>query len=287
MIRLLALELTRLIKQTSSRVIAIILVLLSGFNVLSAVAIESQFGEFVINSRSIIESSFQLGQIQILLIGILTSLFIAIDIQQGTIRNKIIAGYGKQTIFLVQMLVSVIITISALLLYHLLPIIFIPVISFPTTSDDAGTLANFFIFVGFGYFLIIVGVMLTSWIALNAKNLGSAIIFTLLVFVLGPTFFLILRVIVQAAVVSNLDAFTDPEGYQAALTQINRGFEWIYFSQLQRLTGTGTLFNFTPPLNFFNEEGMRFIWKTLLSNFALIFLVFGLGSRRFAKTDLR
>lgn len=285
--RLLALELTRLMKQTSTKVIAVILVLLSAINIIFAIAVENQFDEFAINTRTIIESSFQLGQIQILLIGILTSLFIATDIQQGTIRNKIIAGYSKQLIYLVQMLMSVLITVGALMLYHALPVAFISVITFPISTDDAGSLANFFILTGFGYFLVIVGVLITSWIALKAKNLGAAIIFTLLVFVLGPTFFMILKVIIQAAVVTNLDAFTDPEAYQAALSQVDRIFEWVYFSQLQRLNGMGTLFNFNPPLNFFNAEGTRFIWKTLLSNLILIGLIVGVGSVRFAKTDLR
>jgi hypothetical protein len=285
--RLLALELHRFFKQTSTKVIAIILVILSGINVLSAFAVESQFDEFAINARSIIESSFQLGQFQILLIGILTSLFIATDIQQGTIRNKIIAGYSKQTIYLVQMLMSVIITIAALMLFHLLPVIMIPWITFPITSDDAGSLGNFLILTCFGYFLIIVGVLITSWIALKAKNLGGAIIFTLLIFVLGPTITLIARVIIEAAAVVNLDAFSDAELYQNVLDQVNQAFEWIYFAQVQRLSGTGTLFNFSPPLNFSNEEGVRFIWKTLTSNAVILFLVVGLGSIRFAKTDLR
>lgn len=285
--RLLALELHRLGKQTSTKVIAIILFLLSAINVLSAFAVESQFDEFAINARSIIESSFQLGQIQILLIGILTSLFIATDIQQGTIRNKIIAGYSKQIIYLVQMLMSVIITVAALMLFHLLPVIMIPWITFPITSDDAGSLGNFLILTGFGYFLIIVGVLFTSWISLKTKNLGGAIIFTLLIFVLGPTLTVIARVITESVVLVNLDAFTEPEAYQAALDEVNQAFEWIYFAQVQRLNGTGSLFNFSPPLNFANEEGVRFIWKTLTSNAVILLLVVGLGSIRFAKTDLR
>ena len=285
--RLFALEFRRLMKQLSTKIIFVIILLLSAINVYSAWALESQIDFFIFNSRSIIESSFQLGQIQVLVIGILTSLFIATDIQQGTIRNKIIAGYSKQKIYLVQMGMSAIITIIGLMLFHLLPIAFISLITFPITSDDGGSIANFFIHVGFGYALVIIGVLFTSWISLRAKNLAGAIIFTLLIFVLGPTLSTIIKSIIETRVVLNLDSFTDPIAYELALEGVDKAFEWTYFYQIQRLANAGSLFNISSPINFFNEEGIRYIYKTLISNAFLLVLILGLGSRNFAKSDLR
>lgn len=285
--RLFALEFRRLMKQLSTKIIFVIILLLGAINVYSAWALESQFDFFFFNSRGIIESSFQLGQIQVLVIGILTSLFIATDIQQGTIRNKIIAGYSKQKIYLVQMGMSAIITIIGLMLFHLLPIAFISLITFPITSDDGGSIANFFIHVGFGYALVIIGVLFTSWISLRAKNLAGAIIFTLLIFVLGPTLSTIIKSIIETRVVLNLDSFTDPIAYELALEGVDKAFEWTYFYQIQRLANAGSLFNISSPINFFNEEGIRYIYKTLISNAFLLVLILGLGSRNFAKSDLR
>ena len=106
--RLLALELNRLLRQTSFWVIGILILVLGGFNVMVAEVTVYDFGNGTLfrtfTSRSIIETSFQLGQFQVLLIGVLTSLFIATDISQGTIRNKLIAGYSKFEVYIVQMI---------------------------------------------------------------------------------------------------------------------------------------------------------------------------------------
>jgi hypothetical protein len=173
------------------------------------------------------------------------------------------------------------------MLFHLLPIAFISLITFPITSDDGGSIANFFIHVGFGYALVIIGVLFTSWISLRAKNLAGAIIFTLLIFVLGPTLSTIIKSIIETRVVLNLDSFTDPIAYELALEGVDKAFEWTYFYQIQRLANAGSLFNISSPINFFNEEGIRYIYKTLISNAFLLVLILGLGSRNFAKSDLR
>lgn len=291
MVRLFQLELARLIRQRSTWVIGFILLALGGFNVLLAwltsyEPIEGQ-REFFINARTILETSFQLSQIQILLIGILTSLFIASDIHQGTIRNKIIAGYSKSEIYLVHLGMSMVITVSGLVLFHALPSAFSWLISFPITVDQGGSFLNFIIHMSFGYGLVMVGVLVTSWVALRAKNTAVAIIFTLLIFVLGPTLTIIIKTIVEAVTVANLDAFNNPQAYEIALKTINGYFEWVYFYQLQRLANIGSLFNFNGPINFFNADEQTYIWKTLLSNGLLLALIIGLGSRQFARSDLK
>jgi hypothetical protein len=291
--RLFQLELARLSKQRSTWVIAIIILFLGGFNVVLAWAtsFENLDGTraFFYTTRQILEMSFQLGQIQILLIGILSSLFIASDMNQGTIRNKIIAGYSKSEIYWVHLGMAMIITFSGLVLFHTLPSAFVWLITFPITSDQGGSLTNFIIHMSFGYGLVMLGVLITSWIALSAKSVATAIIFTLLIFVLGPTLTIVVKSIIQAVTIANLniDAFNDPEGFQQALQTIDRYFEWVYFYQLQRLANIDSLFNNSGPLNFFNEAGQRYIWKTLASSAILMTLIVGFGSRRFARSDLK
>jgi hypothetical protein len=289
---LFQLEFARLSKQRSSWVIFSMIFLLGGLNVLLArlTAYEMPNGqlEFFLNSRSILQSSFQLGQFQILLIGIITSLFIASDINQGTIRNKIIAGYSKSEIYTTQMAMSAMLAVLGLALFHSLPAAFAWLITFPITQDDGGSFAQFAIHMGFGYLLVVVGVLITSWISLRAKNTAGAIIFTLLVFVLGPTLTMIIKSIIEASTLSQIDQFQDPSVYEEAYASIQRVFEWVYFDQLNRLNNAGSLLNFNiQPLNFFNESSQPYIYKTLASSATLIGLLVGLGGRQFAKSDLK
>ena len=293
MTRLFALEFSRLRRQTSSWVIGLIILALGGFNVLLAnvtsyVDFEGQT-QFIFTARSILESSFQLGQIQILLIGVVSSLFISTDISQGTIRNKIIAGYSKFEIYLVQMAMSAVITIIGLMLFHALPTAFAWLITFPITVDDGGSFLNFLIHMSFGYFLVIIGVLLTTWMALRTKTTAAAIIFTLLIFVLGPTITSIIKTIIEALVLLDIDQFLNLEVFTQAQAQINAGFEWVYFYQLQRLANLGSLFDFLGPvsINFLDVDTQPFILKILGSNLVLLFLLLVVGGKRFAQSDLR
>jgi hypothetical protein len=291
--RLFALEFSRLRRQTSTWVIGLIILALGGFNVLisSVFSFSDENGTriFIFTTRSILESSFQLGQIQILLIGVIASLFIASDISQGTIRNKIIAGHSKFEIYLVQMGMSIAITVIGLMLFHALPTAFSWLITFPITVDDGGSFANFLIHMSFGYFLVITGVLLTTWVALRTKTTASAIIFTLLIFVLGPSFSTIVLSIIQGIALANTDQFLDAAEFVKIQAQVVEIFEWVYFYQLNRLANVGSLFDFNgiTNLNFFNANTLPFILKTLISNAILLTLIIGLGGRRFAKSDLR
>jgi hypothetical protein len=291
--RLFALEFSRLRRQTSTWVIGLIILALGGFNVLIASVFsfldENGTRFFIFTTRSILESSFQLGQIQILLIGVIASLFIASDISQGTIRNKIIAGHSKFEIYLVQMGMSIAITVIGLMLFHALPTAFSWLITFPITVDDGGSFANFLIHMSFGYFLVITGVLLTTWVALRTKTTASAIIFTLLIFVLGPSFSTIVLSIIQGIALANTDQFLDAAEFVKIQAQVVEIFEWVYFYQLNRLANVGSLFDFDgiTNLNFFNANTLPFILKTLISNAILLTLIIGLGGRRFAKSDLR
>jgi hypothetical protein len=292
--RLFALEFARFSKQTSAWVILSLILFLGAFNVfLAQVSVFEGFEGDIIRSftaRSIIESSFQLSQFQVLLIGVLTSLFIANDIAQGTIRNKLIAGYSKTEIYLVQMGMSILITIFGLFLYHGLPLAFSWLITFPITQDDQGTLANFLILMGFGYGLVILAVVFTTWISLKAKNTAGAIIFTILIFILGPTLMTIIKSIVEGLVLVNIDQFENLEAFELAQQQINGIFEWIYFYQIQRINGPVSIFDFLfgdRGINFFNPDNQAFIWKTIVTTVASFVLFIGLGARGFAKSDLR
>lgn len=291
--RLFAVEFARLRRQTSALVIGMIILALGGFNVLLAWITKFEINpgefEFFFTSRSILESSFQTGQIQMILIGVVTSLFIATDITQGTIRNKIIAGYSKFEIYVVQMLMSAFITFTGLVLFQLLPSAFSWLITFPTSVDDAGTIGNFLIHMGFGYGLMITGALLSTWLALKAKTTAAAIIFTLLIYVLGPTLTTIIKTIIEATVLLDIDQFLDLEAYQVAQRQINGAFEWVYFYQIQRLASISSFFDFITPtrLNFFSEDTQPYIWKTLATNLGLITLLMTLGGKNFAKSDLR
>jgi hypothetical protein len=294
--RLFALEFHRLFKQKSAWTMWIIIFLMGGLNVFFAYVSRYESGirpgEYIYFStaRSILEGSFSLGSIQMVIVGILASLFIAQDIAQGTIRNKIIAGFSKFEIYFVQMVMSVVLTFIGLGLFQLLPSIFSPLITFPTSNDGTNTFANFMITMSFGYMLVTVGVLLTSFISMHAKNTATAIIFTILIFVLGPGLTILLKSIIEGIRFINMDQFADPETIQAIRDEINAVFEFVYFYQLNRLIGTGSiadLFNGFQKINFFNEEFIPYIWKTIVTNVALIGLIVGLGGYAFHRSDLK
>lgn len=291
--RLFAVEFARLGRQVSTYVLFAIIFILGGLNTLVAYATQFDSGEGIIallNARTILETSFQLGQFQLLLIGVLTSLFVARDINQGTIRNKILAGYTKFEIYVVAMVMSMVIALIGLVLFHALPSIFSPIITFPITPDDGGSLANFFIHMAFGYGLVLVGVLMTTALALRTKSVAGAIIFTLLIFALGPSLTLIIKSIVEGVVLTNIDIFIDQASYLAARKQINDIFEFVYFYQLNRLNNLGSLLDIFDPtsrLNFFHPDNTGYIWKTMTTNLILVVGLFALGGRQFARSDLR
>ena len=292
--RLFNLEFHRLFKQKSAWVVFFIILLASALQVFLAYVSRIEdlvTGEFYyyFTARSIMESSFGLGSIQVLLIGIISSLFIAQDINQGTIRNKIIAGYSKFEIYTVQMVMSLILAISGLFLFHLIPTIFSGLITFPTFDNGTDTFENFLITMAFGYMLVSVGVLLTSFIALHAKNVATAIIFTLLIFVLGPALTSIVKAITETFVLLELDAFGDPLAYQEAVDFVEGIFEYVYFHQLNRLIGAFSFGNFgeVARLNFLNDDNFSYIWKTIVTNLVLITLLFGVGGYAFARSDLK
>jgi hypothetical protein len=294
--RLFALEFHRLFKQKSAIIIWVIVFILGGFNVLIAQATSYDPGVpgmdpiYFISARTILESSFSLSQIQMILVGIVSSLFIAIDISQGTIRNKIIAGYSKFEIYIVQMIMSVFIAITGLLLFQLLPIVFSSMITFPITQDDTGSMANFIIHMSFGYYLVIVGILLSSFVALHSKNTAGAIIFTILIFVLGPGLTTIIKSISEGIIAVNLGQFADYDAYQAAMQTLTGYFEYVYFYQINRLVGAGSfseIITGTTQLNFFNEATRPYIYKTIFTNLTLIFLIVGVGGYAFNKSDLK
>jgi hypothetical protein len=293
--RLFKLEFHRLFKTKATWVVFFIIVAVSALQVYLAYISrfeDSITGEvfFYRTARSLVESSFGLGSIQVLLIGILSSLFIAQDISQGTIRNKIIAGFSKFEIYTVQMLISLILTMVGLMLFHSIPLMFSNVITFPIIDNGTDSLENFFITIGFGYLLVSVGVLITSFVALHAKNVATAIIFTILIFILGPTFTSIIKSITEGLILLDLDAYADNEAYQAARDSINAVFDFVYFHQLNRLLGTGSLgdiFSGVSRLNFLNEDNQPFIWKTIVSNIILLVLLFVGGGYGFARSDLK
>jgi hypothetical protein len=293
--RLFQLEFHRLLKTKATWIIFTIIIAWSGLQVFLAEVshYEDAFtGELIyfITARTIIESSFGLGSLQVLLIGVLSSLFIAQDISQGTIRNKIIAGYSKFEIYIVQMIMSVFIAITGLLLFQLLPIVFSSMITFPITQDDTGSFNNFLIHMSFGYYLVIVGILLTSFVALHAKNTAGAIIFTILIFVLGPTLTTIIKSIVEGITIVNLGQFADSEAYQAAMAQVTSYFEYVYFYQINRLVGAGSfseIITGSSQINFFNDNARPYIYKTIFTNLGVLALVVGLGGYTFNKSDLK
>ena len=224
---------------------------------------EMREGIMNMSAKSMLFTALTPGDNLGLIMPILIAIIVCKDFSQGTVRNKIISGKARATIFLSHLL-SAATVMCALMLLHALLTLGISLCFFPY-QETAFTAADFGYLMASLAFAMLVYVAIAAivtFIATLAKNMGICILLYLAV-ALG---FSIVGAVFQVA-----GAFLDPasKGYGAVefLNALN-----IYTSTL---IGTGTTYT------------AKQVLYILMSPLAITALTTPLGIRLFAKKNLK
>lgn len=270
--RLLLLDLRRALRDKSVIVIFGVVALLAfGYILLASLLSVTSGGVtvYMMTARDLIISSFTISSMPFLIIAVMVCIFIGKDLTYGTIRNKIIAGYSKRQIYLSNLIISLALTIAALLLYQLVIVaVGIPIIGFPKAN-----LPDFFIHYGLGLLIIFVAISIIVFVEMMSKNAITGIIVGLLLFIFGT--------LISSVAYSYFYALSQQYSHTNAGLII---MEYVYFYQAYTISGGSLLETILGTMGTL-EAG--FIWKTLATNLGLLALLNGLGLGLFPKTDLK
>lgn len=265
---LLKTDIKRILKDKLFLIVLIIGAAFALFNpllyklIFSALDSEEMLG-MVVSAKSLFFESFLPGSNFGLIVPILISIIVCKDFSYGTIRNKIIMGKSRFSIFL-SMFISSAITMCAVMLAHAILTLLISLMFFEFQTDP-------FTFGDFGYILIsilfemLVYIFLASIVAflsVSMKNVGLSIV----MFVAINFIFTILGSIIQVAAL-----FADPE---------SSSFKVLEFLQksnifMSTIIGTGTSYEFA--------DFMYVLIPTILGTALILFL----GNVIFKKKDLK
>lgn len=168
----------------------------------SFLGIEDILGSTV-NAKSMFFAAFAPGDNLGLIMPILISIIVCKDFSQGTVRNKIISGKSRTTIFLSHLFSSATVMCAIMLLHALLTLV-ISLLFFPyqETSFTLGDFGYILASVFFAMLVFFAISAITTFFATCAKNIGICILLYLAVS-LGLS---IIGTIFQVAVI-----FVDPE----------------------------------------------------------------------------
>lgn len=184
-LHLLRLDFYRALKDKSVLIISIISTAYALFYVFLGYIFKS-LHITVFTARDAIVASTQLSSMPFLLIGIMLCIFIGKDLNYGTIRNKIIAGYSKKQIYVSTLLVVWIMTMLLLVLFQVVCFTLgTPLIGFPTGAPYSD-IADFWIRLGLGYLLVTLAVSVIVFVEMVSRNMVTALLISTIVFVLGP-----------------------------------------------------------------------------------------------------
>ncbi len=290
MVRLLRLEFRRLFKDKAFIAIFIIVALLALLQILVSANsyYEDPFGHvyWLLPLRDIITTSFQLSSTPFILVGIFISLFIAKDISQGTIRNKLIAGYSKLEVYWSTLIVAATVAFFGLALYQGLVMSFVWLIPFQTEAFAVHELENFMVFWAIGYLLILVATSITTFISMMVKNMAGAIILTIAFLAFTVIFALLVESLLEYLLIyQQFDLYNDAQAAQDALDALHEILDYFYIFQLEKYSQS--LFNYTEITNFYSTEGGLYLYKVLGTNVVLLALLNVGGAYWFRKTDLK
>jgi len=291
MFKLFRLELARLVRDKLNWTLLVILILIALINGLAVTSIDIEWMEIEYQQmllKSSIASSFQLSSTPYIMIGLAIAVFIAKDIGQGTIRNKLIAGFSKREIYVTTLSVAAIFTLATMVIYHGVILGFSAAFGITVYVDTsvAHDLDNFLIYCAIGYLLIMVATSMVVFIGLMVKNMAGAIILTILLL----TFILVLALILEnvlefTLIYQRYDLYTQAQEAEDARRRLHEILDYFYI--FQALKYSTSMFNPTDINNFFSTEGGIYLYKVIGTNAALLALINVGGAYLFGRTDLK
>jgi len=271
--RLLRLDLRRAIKDKSVIVIFAITAAFAIAQVLLGILMKITAGPvtlYLVTARSIIQASFSFSSMPFLLIVILIAVFVGKDLNFGTIRNKIIAGYSKKQIYFAHLLISLIMATAAMLLYQAIVYVTgIGLITFPTTN-----LNDFFIRLGLGYLVVWTAISITVFIEMMSKSMVTAIIVSVILFLFLPL------------ISGGLSIYFTADAFVRGVTDVRSPIlEYFYFYQAYAIPNGNVVAVILGEPD--SQLSAAFIWKTLGVNLVMLGGLNYLGMYLFPKTDLK
>ena len=187
--RLLKADIYRVLKSRLT-LIALILVLAFpvlvvalylGIRAISGLGADMDELDFLINANSIIGSSYSLTNNIGLVLPSFAGILVCLDISNGTLRNKIIAGNRRTEIYLSHLIVSILFSAIMITIYAAmtagLALLFFPFKTSPSQNLAAELL--YFIVTGTMSFIFIATV--STMLAMTLRSVAPTIIFTIVV----------------------------------------------------------------------------------------------------------
>src|SRR5574344_2105966 len=227
-------------------------------------------GNSLISPFTTILNSFQVSSTPGILFAIMLLLFIRKDINYGTLRNQVVAGYSKIEIYFSYVIVSLIIGGIGMLIFQLtgfaLPSAFM-------SSAFAG--ANYGIFwakYGLGVLIFLVMISAIVFCSLVFKNSLAASFGVLIILPVVATF--AITIIFTVCSVLSIDTKT-----------VVDVFGFIYYFQALNVSGGDLIFSMDGSTNVIDLN--TFAIKTICTNVALLALINIGGCAIFNKSDLK
>jgi len=220
-------------------------------------------------ARDTVILSTQLSSMPFLVVSILICIFIGKDLNYGTIRNKIIAGYSKKQIYVSTLLVALVMAFALLFLYQILSfLVGFSAFGFPTGSPYP-PISDFWTRFGLGYLLVAVAVSIVVFIEMATRNMTSALIVSTIVFALGPAVSGLIASLIYLTWGANSLAY---EVFECFFL-----YDSFIISSGGSFTGNG----------FLEAVDSQLAIKTLISSGASVVLLNWLGVYIFHKLDLK
>ena len=184
--RLLKADLFRVIK---SRLTLIALILAVAFPVLIVLmyagigwisGFEEDFpGGSLFNANFVISSVYSLTNNIGLVIPAFAGILVCLDVSNGTLRNKVIAGNRRSTIYLSHLIVSILFSVLIITVYAALTAV-LALLFFPFNTDSFQNLGlEILYFVANGTMSFVYIATVTTMLALTMRNVAPTIIFTI------------------------------------------------------------------------------------------------------------
>lgn len=190
MLKLLKVDFKRVLKDKLFLVMCILAVVFAAVTPLLYVAILGTLGVetgemsemldalgMSINAKSMFFQSFSLGNNLGLILPVLLAIILCKDYSHGTVRNKIISGNSRTSIFMSMYSICFCVLFGVITLHALLTLL-ISLIFFPYQSTDfvASDIGYFFLSLLFEALLFLFVAALVSFLCACTKNMGLAIV---------------------------------------------------------------------------------------------------------------
>ena len=186
---LLKADLYRILKSKLFLVAVIIAVVFPVLTVLMYLLIEKVLGSgedlsaifsIGINARTIASEAFSQSSNMGLILTIFITILIGLDVSDGMLRNKIIAGRSRQSIYFSHLITSGLVSGAIMLFYALIMLLFGCLCFGYGVKIDGAELVRIVFFLVTGVFTFFFSASISTAFALSVNNIAPAVIFSVL-----------------------------------------------------------------------------------------------------------